>query len=86
MDLEKYARSRDSLHLPAWQAFNKNVGGNGSVGIWHETYQIDPGKYEVFYGNMPLFGLSGAAKGMAPVTSSAAQSARGRMTGEQASS
>ncbi len=25
------------------------------VGIWHETYLIEPGKFECVYGNMPPF-------------------------------
>ena len=31
--LLSYAKSRESEHLPAWQAFNKAVGTDGSVGI-----------------------------------------------------
>ena len=55
--LEAYAKSRDLAHLPAWQAFNKAVGSNGDVGIWHETYVIGPGQYENIYNNMPPYGL-----------------------------
>ncbi len=56
--LEAYARSKDHLHLPAWSAFNQQVGySNGDVGIWHETYCIAPGQYETTYGSMPPFGL-----------------------------
>jgi hypothetical protein len=36
--LEKYAKSKDSSHLPAWKSFNEKIGSNGNVGIWHETY------------------------------------------------
>lgn len=57
-----YARNRDAQHLPAWRAFNTAVEGNGSVGIWHETYAAGPGTYEVFYGNMPPFGLGKAGR------------------------
>ncbi len=52
-----YARNRDAAHLPAWAAFNKAVGANGDVGIWHETYAIGPGRYETIYANMPAFGV-----------------------------
>jgi hypothetical protein len=38
--LVAYAQSRDAGHLPAWKAFNKSVGSDGTVGIWHETYQV----------------------------------------------
>lgn len=55
--LMSYAKKRDSLHLPAWRAFNKNVGTNGDVGIWHETYRVRPGDYENVYVNMQPFGL-----------------------------
>ena len=58
--LEAYARSADAAHLPAWQAFNKAVGSNGDVGIWHETYVIKPGSYENIYNNTPPFGLGAA--------------------------
>jgi hypothetical protein len=52
-----YARDRESTHLPAWRAFNKLIGTNGDVGIWHETYRVRPGDYENVYVNMMPFGL-----------------------------
>lgn len=55
--LEAYAAARDKAHLPAWAAFNKAIGSNGDVGIWHETYRIEPGQYENVYSNMPAWGL-----------------------------
>lgn len=55
-----YAKNRNAEHLPAWKAFNQSVGGNGSVGIWHETYAATPGTYENVYVNMPPFGLGRA--------------------------
>jgi len=55
--LIEYARARDSEHLPAWSDFNRRVGTNGDVGIWHETYVVKPGQYENIYTNMPPFGL-----------------------------
>src|SRR5258708_4085035 len=59
-DLERFARSKDDPHAEAWRRFNQQVGSDGTVGIWHETYVIEPGKYEALYGNMPLFGLAAA--------------------------
>ena len=59
--LETYARSQDAVHWPAWVAFNKRIGSNGDVGIWHETYLIPAGSYECVYNNMPPTGLGGAA-------------------------
>ncbi|MBC1242030.1 DUF4188 domain-containing protein, partial [Nostoc sp. 2RC] len=61
-DLEGFARNPADIHLEAWQRFNRSVGADGSVGIWHETYLIEPGKYEAVYGNMPVFGLAAATK------------------------
>ena len=61
-DLERFARSPREPHLPAWQRFNRAVGYNdGAVGIWHESYLVEPGHYETVYGNMPVFGLAQAA-------------------------
>jgi len=55
--LMQYARSRTAQHLPAWRAFNRLIGTNGDVGIWHETYRVRPGDYESVYVNMPSFGV-----------------------------
>ena len=63
--LESYARSRDAAHWPAWVAFNKRVGSNGDVGIWHETYLVPAGRYECVYNNMPPIGL-GMATSLVP--------------------
>lgn len=51
-----YAKAADSEHLPAWRAFNR-AAKSSAVGIWHETYVIDPGKSESVYKNMPVFGF-----------------------------
>src|SRR5687768_10162745 len=66
-DLERFARSKDDPHLPAWKEFYKRVGNDGSVGIYHETYVIPAGHHETIYGNMPLFGLAAATQHV-PVT------------------
>jgi Domain of unknown function (DUF4188) len=65
-DLQRFARSKDHEHLPAWREFNRLVGDNGDVGIFHETYRVEPGTAESLYGNMPRFGM-GAAVGSVPV-------------------
>jgi len=59
-DLERFARDRDSSHLPAWRRFNRSVSSDGSVGIWHETFLVEQGSYEAVYANMPVFGLAKA--------------------------
>nr|WP_257236832.1 DUF4188 domain-containing protein [Nostoc sp. 'Peltigera malacea cyanobiont' DB3992] len=60
--MESFARNPADAHLKAWQGFNRGIGADGSVGIWHETYLIEPGRYEAIYGNMPVFGLAAATK------------------------
>ena len=59
-DSERFARSPQEPHLKAWKRFNRAVGKDGSVGIWHETYQVAAGAYETIYANMPRFGLASA--------------------------
>ena len=72
-----YAKNRDAEHLPAWRAFNKRVGTNGDVGIWHETYRVRAGDYENVYVNMPTFGLGTVGR----ARRRRAASARARRTG-----
>ena len=61
-DLERFARNPDDPHLPAWQRFNRTVGSDGTVGIFHETFIVERGNYEAIYGNMPVFGLAKATE------------------------
>lgn len=75
--LLEYAKARDSQHLPAWQAFNRAIGTDGTVGIWHETYEARPGSYENVYVNMPAFGLGKA--GTLVEAKAGLQSASGRL-------
>jgi hypothetical protein len=57
--------------------FNRNVGSNGDVGIWHETFLVRNGAYECVYNNMPRFGLAKAGDHM-PATGKR-ETATGRM-------
>jgi hypothetical protein len=59
-DLEHFAKDREASHLPAWRRFNRSIGSDGSVGIWHETFLVEKGSYEAIYANMPVFGLAKA--------------------------
>ena len=77
-DLTRFARSSDDPHWAAWQQFMKDIGTDGSVGIWHETYRVNPSDCECIYANMPAFGLS-AATAHIPI-SKRTQTARSRMT------
>lgn len=65
--LEQFSRDKSDPHFEAWRRFNKEIGEDGTIGIWHETYQIKAGGYEVVYGNMPRFGL-GLAGNHIPIT------------------
>ncbi len=67
--LEKYARATDREHWPAWVAFNRAVGSDGTVGIFHETYAVPRGGSETIYVNMPEFGL-GKVSGLTTATGS----------------
>lgn len=77
--LEAYARAREKQHWPAWTAFNKAIGNDGTVGIFHETYVVPEHGSETIYGNMVPFGL-GKVSGTVPATGSRNE-ARSRMKG-----
>lgn len=58
-DLERFAHNPDDPHLPAWRAFYQSQKRDETyVGIWHETYLIQPGQFEAVYSSMPRFGLA----------------------------
>ncbi|WP_137789292.1 DUF4188 domain-containing protein [Bacillus sp. E(2018)] len=73
--LEAYAHGR--THLSAWKQFNRNIGDDGTVGIFHESYKIEKRSAEAIYNNMPRIGL-GKAYSIASVTKHT-QTARERM-------
>ena len=76
--LERYARSHDHLHWPAWVAFNRRMAATrGDVGIWHETYCVRAGEYEAIYSGMPPIGLGAAGRLVA--AAGRKESARGRL-------
>ncbi|MDQ0271461.1 DUF4188 domain-containing protein [Cytobacillus purgationiresistens] len=56
--LEAYAKGK--THSAAWRNFNKKIGADGSVGIFHETYVVEKSGCEAMYSNMPQFGLAKA--------------------------
>jgi len=58
--LREYARDPLQEHVPAWVEYNRTSGQSGDVGIFHETYLVDPDDCENVYNNMPEFGLGGA--------------------------
>lgn len=60
--LREYARDGQQAHLPAWVEYNQSAGQDGAVGIFHETYVVDPDDTENVYNNMPPFGLGKAGR------------------------
>jgi hypothetical protein len=77
-ELERFARSDEWSHLPAWREFNKLIRDSGDLGIWHETYQVGAGAFETMYGNMPRFGLAVAGRHVPAGASSTAARRAGR--------
>ena len=75
-DLLRYARDKEREHAPAWRQWIREWG-QGAVGIWHETYVIEPGSYECVYHHMPPFGL-GKVGPLVPATA-ALKTAAGRI-------
>jgi hypothetical protein len=76
-DLERFARNPGDPHQAAWKMFYQRVGTDGDVGIWHETYQVNPGQFESVYVNMPRQG-PGQAMQLVPATGRR-QAARDRL-------
>lgn len=56
-ELLAYARESGRTHVPGWRRFNRRVGADPSVGVWHEAYVMAPERTHVVYRNMPPFGL-----------------------------
>lgn len=61
-ELREYARDVEREHVPAWASYNQSSGRSGDVGIFHETYVVDPDDVETVYNNMPAFGLGRAGR------------------------
>lgn len=76
-DLHRYAVASEHEHLPAWKRFNRAIGSNGDVGVWHETFLVANGAYECVYNNMPIYGL--AAAGTSIAADGRNKSAKGRL-------
>ncbi|MCA0971694.1 DUF4188 domain-containing protein [Halobacillus litoralis] len=81
-ELSAYAKGHQHLH--AWKNFNRRIGTNGSVGIYHETYIVPKENREGIYVNMPPFGLS-KASGYEKITPATATSKK-RLATKDASS
>ncbi|PRQ03437.1 hypothetical protein ENSA5_15980 [Enhygromyxa salina] len=80
-DLHRYARDKEREHAPAWREWIREWG-RGALGIWHETYVVEPGSYECFYHHMPAFGL-GKVGPLVPATGEL-KTAAGRLAAGEA--
>lgn len=77
--LDAYANSANHAHRPAWAAFNRRMAASrGDVGIWHETYLVQAGRYEALYSGMPPYGLGRVGRLTAAL--GAREAARGRLS------
>ena len=76
--LRAYARDGEREHVPAWSEYARTAS-DGAVGVWHETYRVDPADHESVYREMPPYGL-GAAVGTEPA-SGTSETAAGRLDG-----
>jgi hypothetical protein len=79
--LHAFAHSTDDPHLPAWRRFNQKAARSGVVGVFHETYCVEAGRWEAVYSDMPVFGLAQAMRHV-PV-GGRRETARGRMAGDR---
>lgn len=77
-ELEEWARRRGGDHREVWTEYTQRFRHAGAVGVWHETYIIEPGYYETVYNNMPPFGLGRIAR-LEPAKGKAGRAA-GRLT------
>ncbi|MDS0474572.1 DUF4188 domain-containing protein [Natrinema sp. 1APR25-10V2] len=78
--LRDYARDSDRLHFSAWQEYYEDgTNEDAGVGIWHETYVIDPDEYETVYNNMPPHGLAASDDTEIVPASDQRHTAAGRM-------
>lgn len=56
-ELHEFARTPEQTHLEVWKTFNRMVGKSKDIGIWHETYTVQPNTHENIYVNMPFQGI-----------------------------
>ncbi|MCA9649635.1 MAG: DUF4188 domain-containing protein [Myxococcales bacterium] len=78
-DLHRFAHDRQRAHIPAWRRWAKEWVMTKAIGIWHETYVVDPGRFECVYHHMPPFGL-GRVGTLVPATGPRSRAAD-RLTG-----
>jgi hypothetical protein len=56
------------MRINKWWRFDKKaIGPDGIVGIWHNTFMVEPDQNACVYANMPEFGLGAGMKHVAAV-------------------
>lgn len=61
-DLMRYSHDTEGKHRSMWGWFNRTIRNNGSTGIFHEAYVIDPDRMHSVYRNIPKFGMAAATE------------------------
>ena len=56
--LERWARAPEGAHRAVWTSYLRGPAKRGGVGIWHEAYLVEPGRYEAVYTATPPMGLA----------------------------
>merc|ERR1712166_1014048 len=85
--LIKFARNPNTTHWGPWVEYQKKSkalvenGSSTPFGVWHETYLVEPGKFEAIYNSVPEgFGAMGAfPSSIIPIKPGAAATARRRL-------
>merc|ERR1712166_821878 len=85
--LIKFARNPNTTHWGPWVEYQKKskalveYGSSTPFGVWHETYLVEPGKFEAIYNSVPEgFGAMGAfPSSIIPIKPGAAATARRRL-------
>jgi hypothetical protein len=60
--LSEWARERGGLHRQFWTRYVRDMVADGAVGVWHEAYLVEGGRYETVYTAMPPIGLARAGR------------------------
>ncbi len=63
--LMRYAHDKTGLHLPAWRRVAKDLALSTSIGLWHEMYEVAPGKHHALYAGMAPAGLARVGQALA---------------------
>jgi hypothetical protein len=60
--LNTFAADAALPHRAPWRDYNRRVGSSGDTGVWHETFRVAAGQWEVVYDNMPRMGFAAAGE------------------------